>query len=518
MKVKHPIALVGTGNFALNVEALLSHFGTNLTFCVDEFRTEDFLRVPVIRAGALTHDNIASVKKFVIAISHPEHCTAAIGRLQRQGVPAGRIIAISDDPSIQILRLLFEKFGEPAVAAFCSEGCLTVSELEARFLSNNWQQVFSVLDPARLTFGLCYYGRGGGFRRHLAPLIPHLEQRFNLVTVSDELIGGDGEIPGRHFFMSSESACRHSFFDLVLSAHIFPCSPPEVPRITFSHVIYDFNLSPDYHAERISKSDTHYLFASSRPCLDWYVRLIRDKGLNNRLCVIPGGYLHLDENIALAESYRGKIDSIIYAPTLSLADYPHCDLATSIFDGDEIVEHLLARFPDYRIIFRPHPSDLKLFQMNRRDARSEPFARLLKLCEGHPQCILDNHPTRYMESYNRSAAMISDTSSTAMTFAFATGRPVFFYAPRNEELSATLGGQMAFVRDRAEVGEISTSIDNLLRQMERHLLNGNTGHESVRNFRNRVIFNVGTAGNYLAENIDFILYGEKHADWHYFNW
>lgn len=516
--MKPRVALVGTGNFALNVAALLSHFGVDLVFAVDEFRSEDFQGVPVVRAAALTREQVGAVGKFVIAISQPVYCAAAARRLQDQGVPEQRIIAVADDPSIQILRLLFEKFGDPASAAFCGAGCTSVPELEARFLGASWQQVFAGLDPQRRTLGLCYYGRGGGFRRHLSPLIPHLDKRFNLVTVSDELMDGDGEISGRHLFMGTESACRRPLFDLVLSAHVFPCSPPEVPRITFSHVIYDFNLSPDYHAERIARSDTHYLFASSQPSLDGYLRLIAEKGLRNRLCVIPGGYLHLDENIQLAAAYRGPVDSIIYAPTLSLADYPHCELATSMADGARIVERLLACFPEHRIIFRPHPSDLKLFQMNRTDARNDQFSRLLELCREHPRCVLDDHPTSYMASYNRSALMVSDTSSTAMTFAFATGRPVFFYAPRNPELTATLGGQMAFVRDRTAVGAVATSLDDLVRQMEWHLLNEEQQRAGVKEFRDKVIFNVGTAGDYLARNIDYILHGEQHADWHYFNW
>ena len=516
--MRQKVALVGTGNFALNIAALFSHFGVKLEFFVDEYRTEDFQGVPVFRATELTRGQIDAAGKFVIAISYAEHCAAAVRRLQDQGVPEQCILVVADDPSIQILRLLFEKFGDAAVDAFCREGCTSIPGLERDFLEASWQHVLTGLDPKRRTLGFCYYGRGGGFRRHLSPLIPYLKDRFNLVSVSDELMEGDGEIQGRHLFMGTESACRRSLFDLVFSAHVFPCSPPSVPRVTFSHVIYDFNLSLDYHAERIARSDTHYVFASSGPSLQGYVRLIKEKRLRNRLCVIPGGYMHLDENIELAAVYRGPVDSIIYAPTLSLADYPHCDLATSMNEGSLIVERLLAGFPDFNIIFRPHPSDLKLFQLNRRDARNGQFSRLLELCREHPRCLLDDNPTSYMKSYNRAALMVSDTSSTAMTFAFTTGRPVFFYAPRNNDLMATLGKQMSFVHDRCKVGEIATSLEDLMRQVEWYLLNEEGQRTEIKEFRDKVIFNVGNAGAYLARNVDYILHGEKHAEWLYFNW
>jgi hypothetical protein len=393
-----------------------------------------------------------------------------------------------------------------------------VSELEVRFLTTEWQRVTNGLDPARQHIGLGYYGRGGGFRQHIMPLIPLLADRFDLVSLSDELSDGAGEISGRHLYMSAETAASRRMFDLVLSAHVFPCSPRGVPRVTLPHVIYDFNLTADYHAERLAQSEPHYLFAASWPSLDAYVRLIRDQGLSNRLCVVPGGYPHLDHNMALAAAYDGPVDSIIYAPTLALADYPHRELASSFDAGVRIVRALLARFPEHQVIFRPHPSDLKLYQINRKDGRSVAFQALLDLCEQQPRCVLDDAPGSYMASYNRAAMMVSDTSSTAMTFACATGRPAFFYSPRDAELVDALGDEMAFVADRAKVGAVAGSIDELLARMADHMQEPSVGSADIRAFRDRTVFNPGNAAHYLADNIDYMLSGERHADWLYFNW
>lgn len=512
------VALVGAGNFALNIEALLRHAGLSPAFCVDEFHAGELNGLPVLRAAELDAARIEAVDKFVIAMSNPEYRSAAIARLTGRGVPPTRIIAIADDPGIQILRLLFERFGADAVATFGAPGNTSVPELEERFLCDEWRRVLDSLDPARQSIGLGYYGRGGGFRQHLAPLIPALQERFNLLSLSDELADGTGEIPGRHLYMSAETAASRRMFDLVLSAHVFPCSPRGVPRVTLPHVIHDFNLTADYHAERLAQSEPHYLFAASWPSLDTYVRLIRAKGLTNRLCVVPGGYPHLDANMALATAYDGPMDSIIYAPTLALADYRHRELASSFDQGADIVRALLARFPEHWVIFRPHPSDLKLYQLNRKDGRSAAFNALLDLCEQEPRCVLDDAPGSYMASYNRAAMMVSDTSSTAMTYAFATGRPAFFYSPNDAELVATLGGEMAFVADRAQVGAVATSIDELLEQMAAHLANPGGRYAGIRAFRDRTVFNPGKAAAYLADNIDYMLSGERHADWLYFNW
>ena len=351
------LAMAGTGNFAANLAALVGSFGLETVLFVDEFRREDYLDRPVCRAAELTGDQIAAVDKWLVAISHPEHRRAAVKRLQDQGVPAGRILALHDDPDLQILRLLLEQFGPVAREAFCATGLTTINQLEDRFLAGGRERVLAGLDPGRSTVGLGYFGRGGGFRRHISALVPLLENRFNVVTMSDEVLDHAGEAR-RHLYLGAETACSLDCLDLVLSAHVFPCAPPQVPRVSFAHVIHDFNLTAEYHAARLAWSDTHYLFASSRPCFDWYVDLVRRHGLRNRICVIPGGYLQLDRTRAEIAAHSGPCDSILYAPTLALADYQDRELVSSLEQAPRILAALLAGFPEREVIFRPHPADL----------------------------------------------------------------------------------------------------------------------------------------------------------------
>lgn len=509
------VAIVGTGNFAINLAAVCETFGLEIPFFVDEFRAEMFQGKPVLRAEKLDDMHQRQVDKWLLAISHQEHREAAVWRMESRGIPRDRILPLSDDPDLQIMRLMFEEFGTSAVSAFLMPGLTDVQALEDRFLAPGWDATLRSLDLDRRTIGLGYYGRGGGFRRHISGLIPLLEERFNVVTMADESMGG-AEESIHHLSMSARRACTWEGLDLVLSAHVFPCAPPAVPRVSFSHVIYDFNLMAESHASRIAHSDTHYLFASSRPCFEWYADLVPRFGLKNKICVIPGGYLQLDRNLVELQQYTGSSEAILYAPTLSLADYPYSELVTSIAQGPDILETLLATFPDRDIIYRPHPSDLRLFQMDRQGPRLEPFKRMLDICRGDNRCRLDDNPTSYLPSYRQTALLVSDSSSTAFTFALSTGRPVVFFSPREDEMVAALGDTLKFVADRTRVGRVVRNCEELEAAV-RHLTRVDMG-DDLAAFRDDMVFHPGGAARYFADHVDFMLDGERHPDWLYLNW
>lgn len=518
MKAPGP-AIVGTGNFATNLTALLENRGLEPGLFVDEFHDGEFLGRPVVRAAELSGAHLQRTPKFVLAISTPGHREAAVARLLEAGVERDRLLPLRDDPDLQILRLLFARFGEGMRQAFLEPGVCSVADLEEKFLAFENAEALDRLDPGRQTIALGYFGRGGGFRRHIGGLVPLLAPRFNVVTMSDEVADHAEEAPC-HLTISPGSACMREGFDLVLSAHVFPCAPANVPRVTFSHVIYDFNLTSEYHAARLAQSETHYLFASSRPSFDAYVDLVRRFGLRNRICVIPGGYLQLDRNLAALAGDPGPRDAILYAPTLSLADYDHAELVTSVRQGPGVLQALLEAAPEREVIFRPHPADLRLYDLGRRDARREPFGRMLEMCRDNDRLHLDDQGD-YLASYRRAALLVSDTSSTAFTFAFSTGRPVVFFSPREEEMRARLGARMRFVADRTEIGTIVRSAPELGAAVERLLRAGDDGGDESRRlwpFRDRMIFHPGAAAGYFVDHIDHMLTGEKHPDWRYLNW
>ncbi|WP_394200675.1 CDP-glycerol glycerophosphotransferase family protein [Shewanella waksmanii] len=510
------IAVVGTGNLSLNLEGICRTHGLETQFFVDEFREGTYLGKPIHNAGSLTQFYIESVSIFLIAISNDEFQTAAKKRLINHGVPSSKIMIIGDDPGLQILNLLFEKFDKVAVKALLSNKFSTLNEIEKFFLKNHWQSCIKNLSPNKKNIVLGYYGRGGGFRRHIYPLIQSLSPDFNIVSLSDESLDKKYEAPN-HLYMSTFSACNQHWIDLAITAHVFPCAPRNIPRVTFSHIIYDFNLSDDYHAARIGEPSTHYLFASSKPCFEWYKNLIDQYELKNKLCIIPGGYLQLDQNIEIAKAYKGAVKDILYAPTLALADYPHKELASNLSYGLEIIKQLIESFPDKNIIFRPHPSDIRLLKLGRHGKDTMLLGKLIDFCYQHPSCIVDENTSDYMQSYNKSALLITDTSSTAFTYAFTTNRPVVFFSPNENDLNKNLPREMKFIKDRTEVGYIAKSIGELT-DIISMIFSNHHNQKSTSSFKNETIYNIGSAEKYFKDNINYILSNKKHPDWHYVNW
>lgn len=513
-----PIALVGAGVFAHNLHKVFAAAGCGLRYVVDEFKSGSYLDAPLVKAEQLDPALIGQVEKFVIGISVPQYREAAVERLLRRGVPRERIFPVEDDATIPILTLVFQEQGVAALEFFRSERCASVYDLEKHFYGAGWDQALATLDPGKRTIGFCYYGRGGGFRRHLRGLIPPLRERFNILTLMDERLPGEAPYQAPELYMSPGSATRFAQMDLAVTAHFIPCSPDPLPKVNFLHTSFDFILEPEWLIERFDAGDPHYIFTSTRATLEWLEGLARRGTFSHRLCLIPGGYTRLDDNLRYAEAYSGPVDSLIYAPTLSLNAVRNHHLTYSIPWGVEMVQALLANFPRHQVIFRPHPNDLQLLKGGRDDELARPFLDLMALCEEHPRCVLDGSNTFYMDSYNAAAVMISDTSSTAYTYALSTLQPVVFFSPHNDKVMEVMGKDSAFIRDRERIGGIAQSTGQMVEQIGAMLAERERWGERIAHYRDEVCFNIGRTEEYFVENLDYILEGRKHPDWLYFNW
>lgn len=513
------IALVGTGVFAHNLCKVFTSGGCEVAFFVDEFRTEIFMDRPVYRAADLDDGRREEVAKYVVAISHPEYRQAAVTRLQEQGVAPDGIIPLTDDHVIPMLDLVFGKHGEEAAAHFCSPVCTSLTDLERHFFGRGWQQAENSLNPGKLTIAFCFFGRGGGFRRHLRGLIPRLKDRFNLLAIMDEELPDEGfDIP--ELYMGPDTVCRFGNpdlpdADLFITAHFIPCSPPHKPKVNFLHTSYDFILEPQWIVDRLENADPHYIFTSTRATFEWMQDMVHRRPLDGRVCLIPGGYTRLDDNLRYAEAFQGEVDSVIYAPTLSLNAVEHHELTYSSPHATAILQGLLNACPDKRVIFRPHPNDLALLRAGRDDALARPFIEALALCEGHDRCFLDGQQTFYMDSYNRSAVMVSDTSSTAYTYALSTCRPVVFFSPFDAQVREIFSDQSIFIRDRHEVGQVVGSIEEMSAAVRAMIGDLDSWQSKVRDYRQRMCFNPGRSEEYFVSNIDAFLEDRRHPDWYY---
>jgi len=302
------------------------------------------------------------------------------------------------------------------------------------------------------------------------------------------------------------------FVDVFIIPTLLLGLPEKSKKILFVHDIYDSpagkaeasRKGPDGKPRRVSRliDELDYTFLPCRSIMPKsnISPLIRKKPL----CRIPGGYIKLDRNLRHFES-RAKdlpVDSIIYAPTVTkdvFADYVSLPAY-----GGEIIAALLENFPDYRIIFRPHPHTLNTEDVSRVVSRFSD-------CDGF---VFDSNPSFYMDNYTRSALMVTDMSGTAFTYAFTTLRPVVFFS-HNEETVEDAFNHVKYFRDRSKVGYVVTDVGQLKEKVELGLSKQEEFTEHIRLFRDSEIFNVGKAEDYFAQNFPHIAEGTRNDDWQY---
>jgi CDP-glycerol glycerophosphotransferase (TagB/SpsB family) len=123
-----------------------------------------------------------------------------------------------------------------------------------------------------------------------------------------------------------------------------------------------------------------------------------------------------------------------------------------------------------------------------------------------------------MDSYNAAAVMISDTSSTAYTYALSTLRPVVFFSPRDEEVVAAMGSDSHFIRDRGRIGAVARDVADMVGQVRAMLDSSEQWRDRIASYRDQVCFNLGRAEEYFVEHIEAILAGRPPAGWRCFNW
>ncbi len=260
-----------------------------------------------------------------------------------------------------------------------------------------------------------------------------------------------------------------------------------------------------------------YVFCSGKQQLTDFKQLFNYRELNGK-CLITGGYLKLDRLIK--DKVKSTITEnnvvVIYAPTA--VSYNASNEINGILQintmyslqtsGFEIIKSLLDS--DYKVIFRPHPGDLKEY------SQGYPYVkRILNTYKGHPQLFFDDSKD-YFETYQSSALMISDISGTAFTYAYVFEKPVILFLPNQSDLSIDVENLSSIgypFGDRCET--LVHTTDDLKIKVKDILENPEVYRERVVNFRDDNLFNFGCSSEYLAKNIDYVLNDTKHPDWEY---
>lgn len=207
-------------------------------------------------------------------------------------------------------------------------------------------------------------------------------------------------------------------------------------------------------------------------------RMFRRKSA--RFDVLACGYLR---SAALQEELRRSSvprDAICYAPMARDLAREHGGDRIALY-AKKILRTLLTNFPDHRIIFRPAPYaevDADIRELSRSFA-------------SFPQFHVDTSLER-LDTFARSAVLVSDVSHVLFSFAFTTLRPAISFRPWIRQKSVT----------QAPYGAIITDFTSLVAEI-RHMLDREEALPArIREDRDRVVFPPETAFADFARLLD----------------
>ncbi|MGL4476133.1 MAG: hypothetical protein ACRCT7_17015, partial [Shewanella sp.] len=377
-----PIYIVGGGSFAIKLANVFIDNQLEFEF-IDECAPSLLLERNVYKA----HSIPSPLGIFFIAISIDEYALAAISRLAQQGVKKEQCLPLKYDSDSIMLGHMFTH-NRHKLLALLAQPLSSVKELESSFYVERSQFFESSSAQNNYLIGICCLGRGGGYLGHLGHIPTWLAAHHNTVMLSDTELDLQGKMP--RFLMGQSAMNAETSLDLVITAHVFPCSPRQTKKLSFCHMIYDFLLFNQQTYEHLQQAQTHYVFLPSSASMKMHQDICLQNKFENNIVLIPGGYPRHDNNMRQYQEVCATqlpVDSILYAPTLSSLPAGNETYACySIISALQFVPEILARFSDKKLIFRPHPEDLALIKYSLSHPRAQAFAELLAWCEQHPRC------------------------------------------------------------------------------------------------------------------------------------
>lgn len=208
--------------------------------------------------------------------------------------------------------------------------------------------------------------------------------------------------------------------------------------------------------------------------------------------LVPGGYPKIDWLRSYIHKNKQSADCLIYSPTKSeskgseVAEY-----------GEEIVRRLRRNFPNYRIVVRPYPED------------GAAVEQLKAVCNGC-DVVLDESKTG-IEYQKRAAVVVTDSSSSAVTFSLASRRASIFCNFRTFG-SADTSRHLRKERVREKCGLRIFGIDDLCNSVDEVIRNRDDWKIEIGRSARDWIFEYGAASEYIASKIPVFEQRETHAD------
>ena len=336
-------------------------------------------------------------------------------------------------------------------------------------------------------------------------------QGYNVIFLFGVIRGDDFEKRPFSYYAGHDLVNHFNFVSIFIYPTLMPGLPFASKKVLFVHDIYDSpkgiaETAPapasDGKPQRVPPllDELDYTFLPCKALMPPTnkLKLIRQKPI----CRIPGGYIKLDKNIQYFNSIQVPIDSIIFAPTVHWDHF--YDYVAVPEHGCNIVAALLDQFPDYKIIFRPHPHTVDTPEVQ----------KVARKFNHHPKFAFDTNASFYMENYARSQLMITDMSGTAFTYAFTTSRPVIFFSHRDDTVENAFG-KIRYFKDREKIGYVATNVKELCEEVAYILAHKSELEEKIGKFRDESIYNIGKAEDYFVENFRYIAENQTHPDWQY---
>jgi hypothetical protein len=365
------------------------------------------------------------------------------------------------------------------------------------------------VDSAKKTVAI--YFPTAAYREQLGHIPNLLRQRdCNVITIVGTICGDACEAQADTFYGGhcgqTEIVNHLDFVDLFLTPVLASGLPAAARKAYFLHDIHDSPLGDDATTRKISEllREFDFLFLPSQASVRLFQQVVplTRNGSDKPIALIPGGYPKLDRLIDYFQDHEQETPTLIYAPTV--IGYGFDDVVSLASHGDAIIDAVLRRIPDYKLIFRPHPHTLHM-----------PLVReLAAKYKDHPRFIFDDNASFYMDNYSRASLMISDVSGTAFTYAFATLRPVVFFSPNEEAVQKKYGG-LRYVKDRERIGCIVSDVTDLVDKINLILRHRDDYQKAARQCREANIFNVGEAERYFVDHLEHLLTGQRNKQWTY---
>lgn len=210
-------------------------------------------------------------------------------------------------------------------------------------------------------------------------------------------------------------------------------------------------------------------------------------GRRRYLDIVPGGYPKLDYSRRILAS-SSPPRNIVYSPTSQASAVGRVQ-----YDGEAVLSTLLRAFPEMKIIFRPYPSRTNIEHGRDLAARFAAF----------PNFAFDETATGI--AYQKDCAVaVTDSSSSALTFSLATGRPLVLVSLEDDGKAALRETPFGF---RA------TGLEAMIEGVVRGIRDAAQWAVTIGKEAGKNIYHPGSAAAYLASHLNRFANRSSHPDW-----